>query len=82
MFIIFGTKVTEKNVGTFQIGCGVCRREDVLDVVKVTTWFSLFFIPTIPIKRRYYLKCPICGNYFEGIKKDEHGNFEYITEDQ
>jgi hypothetical protein len=29
--------------------------------LKVTTWFTLFFIPVIPYKRRYLLACPVCG---------------------
>ena len=29
--------------------------------MKLTTWFTLFFIPIIPYKRQYLLVCPICG---------------------
>lgn len=61
MFILFGTKRTEKKLTAgreFQCPrCGNIRR---WPLVQYTSWFSLFFIPVIPYSRKYYEMCPIC----------------------
>jgi len=41
--------------------CGRCNNRTARKIVKLTTWFTLFFIPIIPYKRQYLLVCPICG---------------------
>jgi hypothetical protein len=38
--------------------------------MSVTSWFSLFFIPLIPLKRRDYLVCPVCTRALE-LKRDQ-----------
>jgi len=39
-------------------------------LVKVTEWFTLFFIPLVPYMSRFALVCPNCKNYTE-VPKDE-----------
>lgn len=33
------------------------------------SWFSLFFIPVIPVRSRYFTVCPNCKNVMEVMKK-------------
>ena len=37
--------------------------------MRLTSWFTLFFIPLIPLKSEYFISCPICEY---GFKIDKH----------
>lgn len=41
--------------------CPRCHNSVVLHHIYLTVWFTLFFIPVIPYKRRRSLVCPICS---------------------
>lgn len=73
--IIFGWgHQTIKNFGiTFKNYCSSCNNEDYWQLLRITTWFTLFFIPIIPYKQKYFLMCPVCekGIYLKGDKFDE-----------
>lgn len=61
MFIIFGTKSTKKILGVQKrVRCGRCNNIAPWQVLKITNWFSLFFLPIIPISTKYFEICPIC----------------------
>jgi len=64
MFFIFGFgSQTSKKYGSMpEQLCGRCRNQVARPITKVTSWFSLFFIPLIPYKSRYMLICPICSD--------------------
>lgn len=77
--IIFGWgKVTKRIIGqAFQYTCNYCNTTETWQLCIMTTWFTLFFIPVIPYKKRYCVSCPNCGSYmeltqeqFENMKKD------------
>ena len=75
MFIIFGWgKQIIKNIGpVFKNQCTSCGNEDYWQLLRITTWFTLFWIPVIPYGVKYFLMCPICehGVYLEKQKYDE-----------
>lgn len=62
MFIIWGFgKQTIKSYGIISLDtCGRCNNNVQKEILKITTWFTLFFIPVIPYSRKYCLSCPIC----------------------
>ncbi|SHJ08013.1 hypothetical protein SAMN02745163_01257 [Clostridium cavendishii DSM 21758] len=77
--IIWGWgKTTRKIIGAvFEHACTYCNRTDVWRLCIVRTWFTLFFIPIIPYRKKYCILCPHCGSYieltqeqFEKIKMD------------
>ncbi len=75
MFVIFGTKSTQKIVAQEgKIRCGRCNNISNWVVIKVTNWFSLFFIPIIPLSVRYYEQCPICRGLTQ-ITKEEAATY-------
>jgi hypothetical protein len=43
------------------ITCPNCRNDVFLHYYISSRWFSLFFQPVFPYKRRHLLLCPICG---------------------
>jgi hypothetical protein len=65
--IIFGFgKNTKKIIGQlFQKTCAYCNSTELWQLCIIRTWFTLFFIPVIPYKKRYCVSCPKCGAYIE-----------------
>ena len=49
MIILFGTKRMRTSLGTVMLLCQRCQRPSAHAVVKLRTWFTLFFIPVIPL---------------------------------
>jgi hypothetical protein len=70
--IIFGYRGGKrKDLGeALPIRCPQCNNLTFYRYMSVTSWFSLFFIPVIPLKRRDYLVCPICTRAL-GLRNDQ-----------
>lgn len=61
MIILFGTKKKQKKMCTEgALRCSNCGNVTNWEVLKVTDWFTLFFIPVFPMGSHYYEVCPIC----------------------
>ena len=61
MFIIFGYRTLLKNFGeVFKNMCAHCHNEKYWVLSRASKWFTLFFIPIIPISSTYFLRCPVC----------------------
>ncbi|MCI8565780.1 MAG: zinc-ribbon domain-containing protein [Lachnospiraceae bacterium] len=61
MLILFGTRRTEKQLTAGnEYRCPRCGNVRHWPVVQYTSWFSLFFVPLIPYRKKYYEMCPIC----------------------
>jgi hypothetical protein len=61
MFIIFGIKRMMRRLATVFAMCGQCGTPAAQVVVRRSTWFSLFFIPVIPLGSKYSSTCTLCG---------------------
>ena len=61
MFIIFGIKRMVRRLATVFAMCGQCGSPAAQVVVRRSTWFSLFFIPVIPLGSKYSSTCTLCG---------------------
>lgn len=72
MFIIWGFgKQTIKNYGTTDAcNCSHCNNNVHMGLLKITKWFTLFFIPIIPYSTKYVSACPICS-MTEELTKEE-----------
>lgn len=70
MFFVFGWgRQTRKNFGIVsKLKCDHCGNDDYWKLLRLTEWFTLFFIPVIPYSSEKYLLCPICEY---GIKLDD-----------
>lgn len=77
--IIFGWGYRRtKSIGPVKEShCGRCNNSVSLELVKLSTWFTLFFIPVFPYENRKLLVCPICGAY-EEISKEEFDELETL----
>jgi hypothetical protein len=62
MFVIFGSARRQKGFDVFvQDVCGRCHNPNNMQLVEISNWFSLFFIPIFKITKEFYLVCPHCG---------------------
>lgn len=61
MLFLYGTKNKQKQLATSrELLCPCCNNVSRWQVVKHTTWFTMFFIPMIPLKNQYFEMCPVC----------------------
>ncbi|GAA3343669.1 hypothetical protein GCM10020358_43840 [Amorphoplanes nipponensis] len=62
MFLIFGLKSSERRLAAPTLLHAYCGATVAQVLIRVTTKFSLFFIPLFPVRpARYYLQCTNCG---------------------
>ena len=65
MFIIFGVQRKVTRLATVLALCAFCHTPAAQVVIKVRTFFSLFFIPIIPMGTKYRATCTLCGQTSE-----------------
>jgi zinc-ribbon family len=75
MLIIFGMRSRVKNLGTLLLVCRRCNTPAANRVMRVERWFTLFFIPIIPVSKKYRLTCTFCGGV-TSISKEDALQFE------
>jgi zinc-ribbon family len=61
MLVIFGIKRLVRRLATMFAVCGQCGSPAAQVIVRRSTWFSLFFIPVIPLGSKYSSTCTLCG---------------------
>jgi hypothetical protein len=61
MLIIFGVRRRGHRLANVFAMCGVCHSPAAQGIVRVKTFFTLFFIPLIPIGTKYRSVCTMCG---------------------
>ena len=49
--------------------CDICNWSGHFSLVRVITWFTLFFIPVLPYSTNYLVLCPNCQNGAEIERK-------------
>lgn len=62
MFILFGFRSRPKVEGLIKNKCPSCGKIAPIRIIKVTDWFTLFFIPVIPLGNKVFLECIRCGS--------------------
>lgn len=66
LFIIFGTRVRQSPVGEGEFICPSCRAPRKYNKTKATRWFTLYFIPVIPLGTvGEFVQCQTCGVTFK-----------------
>jgi hypothetical protein len=61
MLIIFGIKRIVHRLATVFAMCAQCGSPAAQVVARRSTWFSLFFIPVVPLGSKYFSTCTLCG---------------------
>lgn len=70
--IFYGTRIFSKQLGAMHQTalCGNCQAQVRQAVIREWTWFTLFFIPLIPLWTSYFVICPNCGKKTKIKKRD------------
>jgi len=61
MFFLFGMRTKAKSIGQVERPCSKCARLTMQNAVASQRWFTLFFIPVIPLGSNCVLRCGVCG---------------------
>ena len=61
MLIIFGLRRRGHRLANVFAMCGVCHSPAAQGIIRVKTFFTLFFIPLIPVGTKYRSVCTMCG---------------------
>src|SRR5438552_17516393 len=63
MAIIWGSRRgAARDLGpALAIRCSTCAELEFWHLQRSVTWFTIFFIPLIPLLRQHFLLCPKCG---------------------
>lgn len=59
--ILFGYKQTVKELARVQGQCPSCHMQSWLVGFRVLSWFTLFFIPVLPLWISRKMQCGTCG---------------------
>jgi zinc-ribbon family len=62
VLIIFGIKRKAQRLATVFAMCMRCHTPAAQAITRVRTYFSLFFIPIIPLGSKYRQTCTMCGS--------------------
>ena len=61
MFFLFGVRTKSKPIKQIQYPCSKCSRTTVFTAMESKRWFTLFFIPVIPLGGNFLIRCNLCG---------------------
>lgn len=69
MFVVWGWRTFLAVIGSGQFSCPTCRGDAEYHHVRPRRWFTLFFLPVIPLERLTpYVTCTRCGStYTEAV---------------
>ncbi len=72
MFFLFGMRTKAKSIGQVERPCSKCARPTMHNAVESQRWFTLFFIPVIPLGSNYVVRCGVCGLTTKGSPELKH----------
>ena len=61
MFFLLGTRTKAKAIGQLGRPCAKCGKHTMQTAVESKRWFTLFFIPVIPLGSSQVVRCNLCG---------------------
>jgi zinc ribbon protein len=61
MLFLFGFRTKAKPIKQIDYPCSKCARHTVFTAVESKRYFTLFFIPVIPLGGNHFIRCNVCG---------------------
>jgi len=61
MFFLFGVRTKAKAIAQLERPCTKCARPTIFTVIESKRYFTLFFIPVIPLGGSQVVRCNLCG---------------------
>jgi ribosomal protein L37E len=78
--IIFGSSSKNKVMGQMQYVCSRCGRQAFHTIVRSRRWFTLYFLPVIPINTTTTARCNLCG--FQQAINNEQADASFAQNQQ
>jgi hypothetical protein len=69
MIILFGFRRKSSRLATVFVMCAHCRTPAAHAVARVRRFFTLFFVPIIPLGTKYFTTCTMCGHVTQITKE-------------
>ena len=70
MWIVFGASEFQKEHGTASRYCLRCRKVMTHGLVSIHSWFTLFFIPVVPLgPASFQVRCGMCGQHLPELSR-------------
>jgi hypothetical protein len=76
MIILFGFRRTASRLATIFVLCAACRTPAAHALTRTRRYFTLFFIPVIPLGTKYFTTCTMCGH---GTQITKEGADHYLA---
>jgi hypothetical protein len=61
MFFLLGIRRRAKSLGQLERSCSKCARPTIHTAIEAQKWFTLFFVPVIPLGSSFITRCNLCG---------------------
>lgn len=61
MIVLFGTKGYREVLGVLTLVCRLCGSPAAQRLERLTTRFTLFFVPLFTVSTRYQIQCALCA---------------------
>jgi hypothetical protein len=61
MFLLFGSRASQRVVNVVTFVCGFCRTNAPQHVITSKNKFTLFFVPLFTFSTKHYNACTNCG---------------------
>jgi len=61
MLFLIGIRTKAKAIAQQERACTKCVRPTMHAIVETKKWFTLFFIPVIPLGGNFFTRCGVCG---------------------
>jgi hypothetical protein len=69
MIILFGFRRKSARLATIFVMCGHCHTPAAHALTRSRRFFTLFFIPIIPLGTKYFTTCTMCGHVTQITKE-------------
>jgi zinc-ribbon family len=69
VFILFGIRRKAQRLAVVLSLCASCHTPAAQAITRIRTFFTLFFIPVIPLGSTYRTTCTMCGATFRVTKE-------------
>jgi hypothetical protein len=76
MIILFGFRRRAARLATIFVMCGSCRTPAAHALTRTRRYFTLFFVPVIPLGSKYFTTCTMCGH---GTQITKEGADHYLA---
>jgi uncharacterized Zn finger protein len=60
----WGRKTAKTYHSVLHYRCTGCDSVSPFHIIIVKTWFHLFYLPIIPYRTEYYIRCSSCGRFY------------------